>query len=99
MTDWRKVKAPEGGRPGLVEPVKHYALKPGMAVVYNEERIHSPDRAGPTRLIRTEGRHLDGVPRDRYPPADQSDAAELRQAGGEGVSFRPPTWTPPCTDG
>src|SRR3546814_7373651 len=74
MTDWRKVKAPEGGRHGLVEPVKHYALKPGMAVVYNEDSIHSPDRAGPTRLIRIEGRNLDGVTRDRYQPADKSDA-------------------------
>ncbi|HEY9549025.1 MAG TPA: hypothetical protein VIR45_05940 [Kiloniellaceae bacterium] len=76
MTDWRKVKAPEGDRPGLVEPVKRYALKPGMAVVYNEDSIHSPDRAGPTRLIRIEGRNLDGVTRDRYQPADKSDAAE-----------------------
>src|SRR5690606_22396887 len=54
MTDWRKVKSPEGDRPGLVEPVRRYALKPGMAVVYNEDSIHSPDRAGPTRLVRIE---------------------------------------------
>ena len=76
MTEWRKVRAPAGDRPGLVEPVKTYALKPGMAVVYNEDSIHSPDRAGPTRLIRIEGRNLDGVTRDLYEPAGKSDAAE-----------------------
>src|SRR3546814_9080914 len=36
MTEWRKLRAPDGERPGVVEPVKHYALQPGMAVVYNE---------------------------------------------------------------
>lgn len=75
MTEWRKVKAPEGEAPGLVVPLKTYALKPGMAVVYNEDTLHSPDRAGPTRLIRIEGRNLAGVKRDRYEPA-RSDAAE-----------------------
>ena len=69
MTEWRKVKAPADGEPGVVEPVKTYQLKPGMAVVYNEESLHSPDRDGPTRLIRIEGRNLDGVVRDRYVPA------------------------------
>lgn len=76
MTEWRKLKAPAGGNPGVVEPVRSYALKPGMAVVYNEEAIHSPVRAGPTRLIRIEGRNLDGVTRDLYEPAGKSDAAE-----------------------
>lgn len=75
MTEWRKLRAPEGDKPGLVAPLKSYALKPGMAVVYNEDTLHSPDRAGPTRLIRIEGRNLAGVKRDRYEPA-RSDAAE-----------------------
>lgn len=72
MTEWRKLKAPAGGNPGVVEPVKSYALKPGMAVVYDEEAIHSPLRAGPTRLIRIEGRNLDGVTRDAYVAADSA---------------------------
>jgi hypothetical protein len=76
MTEWRKLRAPQGEKPGLVEPVETYELKPGMAVVYNEETLHSPDRAGPTRLIRIEGRNLDGVARDVYEPAGKSDAAE-----------------------
>jgi len=75
MTEWRKIRAPEGEKPGLVAPLKTYDLKPGMAVVYNEDMLHSPYRAGPTRLIRIEGRDLAGVKRDRYEPA-KSDAAE-----------------------
>jgi len=70
MTEWRKLRAPAGGKPGLVEPVKTYELKPGMAVVYNEDALHSPLRAGPTRLIRIEGRNLDNVTRDLYEPVD-----------------------------
>lgn len=76
MTEWKKLKAPEGDTPGLVEPVKTYELKPGMAVVYNEEAIHSPDRAGPTRLIRIEGRNLDGAKRDAYVAAPKARVAE-----------------------
>ena len=76
MTEWRKLRAPESDKPGLVAPLKTYALKPGMAVVYNEETLHSPDRAGPSRLIRIEGRNLDGVTRDVYVVAGTSDAAE-----------------------
>jgi predicted metal-dependent enzyme (double-stranded beta helix superfamily) len=76
MTEWRKVKAPEGDAPGLVEPAKVYDLKPGMAVVYNEGVLHSPRRAGPTRLIRIEGRNLDGVQRDLYEPAADTAPAQ-----------------------
>src|SRR3546814_19495819 len=83
MTDWRKVKAPEGDRPGLVEPVKRYALKPGMAVVYNEDSIHSPYRAGPTRPIRIEGRNPHCATPDRPHPAAKNAAAACRHAGGE----------------
>lgn len=75
MTEWRKLRAAEDDKPGLVAPLKSYALKPGMAVVYNEDMLHSPERAGSTRLIRIEGRNLDGVKRDRYEIA-KSDAAE-----------------------
>ncbi len=74
MTEWRKLKDPEGDAPGVVEPTKTYELKPGMAVVYNENMLHSPDRAGPTRLIRIEGRNLDEVTRDKYVPAGENAA-------------------------
>ena len=75
MTEWKKLKAPEGDRPGLVQAIKTYELKPGMAVVYNEDMLHSPQRDGPTRLIRIEGRNLDGAKRDAY-VATEEDAAE-----------------------
>lgn len=76
MTEWRKLRAPQDGTPGLVEPLKVYELRPGMAVVYNEAQIHSPRRDGPTRLIRIEGRNLDGLKRDAYLPAAKGRAAE-----------------------
>ncbi|MGD1878707.1 MAG: hypothetical protein ACFB13_14565 [Kiloniellaceae bacterium] len=76
MTEWRKVKAPQGDSPGLVAPEKVYDLQPGMAVVYNEGVLHSPRRDGPTRLIRIEGRNLDGVTRDAYEPVPDSAPAQ-----------------------
>lgn len=69
MTEWRKVEPPRDGEPGVVEPVRTYALSPGMAVVYNEGDLHSPRREHDTRLIRIEGTDLAGVARDRYVPA------------------------------
>ena len=52
--------------PGKVRHVRSYALKPGMAKVYNEGDLHSPRRDGPTRLIRLEGRNMDRVKRLAY---------------------------------
>ena len=66
MTEWRKLKAPDGDEPGVVEPVRVYDLEPGMAACYNEGDLHSPRREDTTRLIRVEGINLDGVKRDRY---------------------------------
>ena len=66
MTEWRKVKEPQGEEPGVVESVDVYDLKPGMAKVYNEGDLHSPRREATTRLIRVEGMNLTDVKRDRY---------------------------------
>jgi len=66
MTDWRKLKPAEDGKPGVVEPVQTYPLKPGMAKVYNEGELHSPRREGETRLIRIEGQNMATVKRDCY---------------------------------
>ena len=66
MTEWRKLKAPDGDEPGVVEPVRVYDLEPGMAACYNEGDLHSPRREDTTRLIRVEGINLEGVKRDRY---------------------------------
>jgi predicted metal-dependent enzyme (double-stranded beta helix superfamily) len=66
MTDWRVIEPPESGRPGRVEEARTYRLAPGDAHVYQEGEVHSPRRDGPTRLIRIEGKNMDGVTRDRY---------------------------------
>jgi hypothetical protein len=43
-------------------------MVPGSAFVYNEGTLHSPRRAGATKLIRVEGRNLDGMKRLSYEP-------------------------------
>jgi len=63
MSDWALVEPAAEGKPGKVRHVKTYALKPGMAHLYNEGDLHSPKREGPTRLIRIEGTNMDKVRR------------------------------------
>jgi len=71
MTDWRKLSAPEGDKPGTVEAIRTYTLKPGMARYYDVGDLHSPSRELPTRLIRIEGKNMDKAPkRDRYVVAE-----------------------------
>ncbi len=66
MTDWELVQPASEDKPGKVRQVKTYALRPGMAYVYNEGDLHSPRRAGPTQLIRIEGRNMEKVRRLAY---------------------------------
>ena len=66
MTDWRCVKKPDADTPGLVKQVRTYTLDPGMACAYQVGDLHSPYRAGETRLIRIEGINMAGVHRDAY---------------------------------
>ena len=66
MTEWRVVSPPKDGERGKVEATRVYAMHPGDAEVYQEGELHSPRREGETRLIRIEGRNLDGVPRSYY---------------------------------
>jgi hypothetical protein len=66
MTEWELVVPASEERAGKVRSVKTYALKPGMAQLYNEGDLHSPRREGPTRLIRIEGQNMDRVSRLRY---------------------------------
>jgi hypothetical protein len=63
MTDWRMVTPPSGGKPGTVEKVRSYLLRPGEAHAYAPGDIHAPLRRGPTRLIRIEGKNTDTVER------------------------------------
>ena len=66
MTDWRLLQKPADGAPGKVAKVRTYELTPGTAHVYNEGVLHSPRRAGDTRLIRIEGQDLTKVRRDKF---------------------------------
>ena len=63
MTDWRIVVPPQGKKPGKVEMVRSYHLKPGDAHVYEVGDVHAPYRAAPTKLIRIEGENTDHVER------------------------------------
>jgi len=66
MTDWKLLKKPADGTPGKVEKVRDYELAPGAAHVYNEGVLHSPRRAGDTKLIRIEGQDLTKIKRDKF---------------------------------
>jgi predicted metal-dependent enzyme (double-stranded beta helix superfamily) len=68
MTDWQLVEKPTADAPGKVKKLRDYALTPGVAHVYNEGDLHSPSRAGPTRLVRIEGMNMERVKRQRYEP-------------------------------
>ena len=69
MTDWRIVKKGEGDQPNLVEPVKSYVMKPGDSHLYDVGAVHSPNRGGPTKLVRIEGKNLDHVKRSNIKAA------------------------------
>jgi predicted metal-dependent enzyme (double-stranded beta helix superfamily) len=66
MTDWELVTPATEQTPGKVRRTKTYTLTPGMAYVYHEGQVHSPRRAGATRLIRLEGMNMEKVRRLRY---------------------------------
>jgi hypothetical protein len=66
MSDWALVEPASEDKPGRVQLVREYRLSPGMAHVYNEGDLHSPRRTGSTKLIRVEGRNLEGIRRLAY---------------------------------
>ena len=66
MSDFALVEPPAESRPGTVRRVRSYALKPGMAHLYNEGDLHAPRREGSTKLIRIEGQNLEKVRRRPY---------------------------------
>jgi predicted metal-dependent enzyme (double-stranded beta helix superfamily) len=69
MSDWNLVTPASVDTPGKVRRKRTYKLVPGTAHVYNEGDLHSPSRAGPTRLIRIEGTNMEKVKRLKYEPA------------------------------
>jgi len=69
MTDWKIVSDGGDGRPKSVETVTTYTLAPGDAHFYGIGAVHSPERVGPTRLLRIEGANLDHVRRSDIEPS------------------------------
>lgn len=59
MSEWNIVAKGDNGKPTKVELEKTYIMKPGDAYLYNEYKVHSPKRQGPTRLIRITGKDVD----------------------------------------
>jgi len=66
MSDWDMVSPASESETGKVKLRREYTLTPGMAYVYNEGDLHSPRRAGSTRLIRIEGRDVTKIRRFPY---------------------------------
>ncbi len=66
MTDWDLVDPASADKPGKVRHRRSYKLVPGQAHVYNEGDLHSPSRAGSTRLIRIEGTNMERIKRRKF---------------------------------
>lgn len=66
MTDWEVIEPPVEDKPGKVRRARVYALKPGMAHIYNEGDVHSPKRVSTTGLIRIEGKNTKKMKRLAY---------------------------------
>ena len=66
MSDYEKVSPASPDKPGKVRRLRTYKLVPGAAHVYDEGDLHSPSRAGPTRLIRIEGINMEKIRRLKY---------------------------------
>src|ERR1051325_3545210 len=58
MSDWAVAEPARAGKPAKVRKARTYTLRPGMAHVYHEGDVHSPRRAGATRLLRIEGTNM-----------------------------------------
>jgi predicted metal-dependent enzyme (double-stranded beta helix superfamily) len=68
MSDWELVQPATPETPGKVKKTRSYKLTPGVAHLYNEGDLHSPSRAGSTRLIRIEGTNMEKIKRLKFEP-------------------------------
>jgi predicted metal-dependent enzyme (double-stranded beta helix superfamily) len=66
MSDWEILDPAAEGKPGKVRRGRVYALKPGMAHIYNEGDVHSPKRVAATGLLRIEGKNTAKMKRLAY---------------------------------
>jgi hypothetical protein len=69
MSDWEVIEPAADGKPGKVRRARVYALKPGMAHIYNEGDVHSPKRVAATGLLRIEGKNTQKMKRLAYKAA------------------------------
>ena len=70
MSDWVVLEPASEEKPGKVRRARVYALKPGMAHIYNEGDVHSPKRVATTGLIRIEGKNTQKMKRLAYKAAE-----------------------------
>ena len=75
MTEYQKLAPAGEGVTGKARPVRDYKLTPGDAYVYNEGDLHSPRRAGSTKLIRIEGVNVEKIKRYPYQRVEGTAAA------------------------
>lgn len=66
MTEYDLLEQPRDGEPGKARAARSYELKAGSAVVYPKGQVHAPNFPETVRVIRIEGRNLEGVARDRF---------------------------------
>ena len=66
MRDYQKIEEATADKPGKVKVTRTYSLTPGVAHVYNEGDLHSPERKASTSLIRIEGTDMSKVKRMKY---------------------------------
>ncbi|MDP2602494.1 MAG: hypothetical protein Q8S00_07860 [Deltaproteobacteria bacterium] len=66
MSDWEVLEPAVEGKPGKVRRARVYALKPGMAHLYNVGDVHSPKRISKTGLIRIEVKNTQKMKRLAY---------------------------------
>ena len=69
MSDWEVLEPASEEKPGKVRRARVYALKTGMAHLYNEGDVHSPKRVATTGLIRIEGKNTQKMKRLAYKAA------------------------------
>ncbi len=74
MTDWECLARPTESTPGKARHIRDYALRPGMAYLYDPGVLHSPRRDGSTRLLRIEGANMDRVRRLPYEAVEPAAA-------------------------
>ena len=76
MTAWDLVSRPTETTPGQAKFNHDYVMKPGDAYLYDPGVLHSPERKGPTRLLRIEGMNMAKIKRLPYEAVSQQAAAE-----------------------